>query len=31
MNAYTTKEYTAFYVRLPAGELELGLDCCATS
>ena len=26
MNAFTTKEYTAFYVRLLADDLELGLD-----
>lgn len=26
MNAYTTKEYTTFYVRLLAKDLELGLD-----
>jgi predicted Zn-dependent peptidase len=26
MNAFTTKEYTAFYVRLLAEEAELGLD-----
>ncbi|HVB05422.1 MAG TPA: pitrilysin family protein [Acidimicrobiales bacterium] len=26
MNAYTTKEYTAFYVRLLADDLHLGLD-----
>jgi predicted Zn-dependent peptidase len=26
MNAFTTKEYTAFYVRLTAEEAELGLD-----
>jgi predicted Zn-dependent peptidase len=26
MNAFTTKEYTAFYVRLLAEEVELGLD-----
>ena len=26
LNAFTTKEYTAFYVRLLAEELELGLD-----
>ena len=26
MNAYTTKEYTTFYVRLLAEHLELGLD-----
>jgi predicted Zn-dependent peptidase len=26
MNAFTTKEYTAFYVRLLADEAELGLD-----
>lgn len=25
MNAYTTKEYTAYYTRLPAGSTELGL------
>src|SRR6202000_244287 len=26
MNAFTTKEYTAFYVHLLAEDLELGLD-----
>ncbi|MHB1536381.1 MAG: M16 family metallopeptidase [Acidimicrobiales bacterium] len=26
MNAFTTKEYTAFYVRLLAADLDLGLD-----
>ncbi len=26
LNAYTTKEYTSFYVRLTADRLELGLD-----
>ncbi len=26
MNAYTTKEYTTFYLRLLADDLELGLD-----
>jgi predicted Zn-dependent peptidase len=26
MNAFTTKEYTAFYVRLLADEVDLGLD-----
>src|SRR5580658_3719211 len=26
MNAYTTKEYTTFYVRLLGKDLELGLD-----
>jgi predicted Zn-dependent peptidase len=26
MNAFTTQEYTAYYTRLPAGELVLGLD-----
>lgn len=26
MNAFTTKEYTAFYLRLLADDLELGLD-----
>ncbi len=26
MNAYTTKEYTTFYIRLLAEDLELGLD-----
>ncbi|MDP8987677.1 MAG: insulinase family protein [Actinomycetota bacterium] len=26
MNAYTTHEYTAYYTRLPAGQLVLGLD-----
>jgi predicted Zn-dependent peptidase len=26
MNAYTTKEYTAFYVRLLAEDLELGME-----
>lgn len=26
MNAFTTREYTAFYVRLLAADLELGLD-----
>jgi predicted Zn-dependent peptidase len=26
MNAYTTLEYTAFDTRLPAGQLDLGLD-----
>ncbi|MBW3548541.1 MAG: insulinase family protein [Actinobacteria bacterium] len=26
MNAYTTHEYTAYYTRLPAGQLTLGLD-----
>ena len=26
MNAFTTKEYTAFYVRLLADDLDLGLD-----
>jgi predicted Zn-dependent peptidase len=26
MNAYTTHEYTAYYTRLPAGYLSLGLD-----
>ena len=26
MNAFTTKEYTAFYVRLLADDHELGLD-----
>jgi predicted Zn-dependent peptidase len=31
MNAYTTLEYTAFDTRLPAGHLELGSTCCATS
>ena len=25
MNAFTTKEYTAYYTRLPAAQLELGL------
>ncbi len=29
MNAYTTKEYTAFYVRLLAEDLDLGLDVLA--
>jgi predicted Zn-dependent peptidase len=29
MNAFTTKEYTAFYVRLLAEDLELGLDILA--
>src|SRR5688500_12424591 len=26
MNAFTAQEYTAYYTRLPAGELVLGLD-----
>ena len=26
MNAFTTKEYTAYYTRLPAGSLELGIE-----
>jgi predicted Zn-dependent peptidase len=26
MNAFTAKEYTAFYCRLPAGELSLGVE-----
>lgn len=26
MNAFTAKEHTAYYARLPAGELALGLD-----
>ena len=26
MNAYTTKEYTAFYLRVPARHLELGIE-----
>lgn len=26
MNAFTAKEHTAYYARLPAGEIELGLD-----
>jgi len=26
LNAYTGHEHTAFYARLPAGELDLGLD-----
>jgi predicted Zn-dependent peptidase len=26
MNAFTAQEHTAYYTRLPAGELELGLD-----
>jgi len=26
MNAFTTKEYTAYYTRLPEGQLDLGLD-----
>ncbi|HEX9258744.1 MAG TPA: pitrilysin family protein [Acidimicrobiales bacterium] len=26
MNAFTTKEYTAYYTRLPADRLELGLE-----
>jgi len=26
MNAFTTKEHTAFYVRLLAGSVDLGLD-----
>ncbi|MHB8504378.1 MAG: M16 family metallopeptidase [Acidimicrobiales bacterium] len=26
LNAYTTKEYTSFYVRLTADQLDLGLD-----
>jgi predicted Zn-dependent peptidase len=26
MNAFTAQEHTAYYVRLPAGSLELGLD-----
>lgn len=26
MNAFTTKEYTAYYTRLPAGNLGLGVD-----
>jgi predicted Zn-dependent peptidase len=26
MNAFTTKEYTAYYTRLPASELSLGLE-----
>ena len=26
MNAYTTKEYTAFYLRVPARHLELGVE-----
>jgi len=26
MNAFTTKEYTAFYVRLLAGDIDLGLE-----
>ena len=26
MNAFTTKEYTAFYIRLLAEDLPLGLD-----
>ncbi|MEP6660498.1 MAG: pitrilysin family protein [Acidimicrobiales bacterium] len=26
MNAFTTKEYTAYYARLPAGELSLGIE-----
>ena len=26
MNAFTTKEYTAYYTRLPAGELTLAID-----
>lgn len=26
MNAFTTKEYTAYYARLPAGELTLAID-----
>jgi len=29
MNAFTTKEYTAFYVRLLADEVDLGLDILA--
>jgi predicted Zn-dependent peptidase len=29
MNAYTTKEYTAFYARLPNGHLDLGLELLA--
>jgi predicted Zn-dependent peptidase len=29
MNAYTTKEYTAFYTRLPMGHLDLGLELLA--
>src|SRR3954454_14722229 len=26
MNAFTTKEYTAYYTRLPASEVVLGLE-----
>ena len=26
MNAYTTKEYTAFYLRVPARHLDLGIE-----
>jgi predicted Zn-dependent peptidase len=26
MNAFTTKEYTAYYTRLPAGHLDLGVE-----
>jgi len=26
MNAFTSKEYTAYYTRLPAGHLEAGID-----
>lgn len=26
MNAFTTKEYTAYYTRLPAGRLDIGLS-----
>ncbi len=26
MNAFTTKEYTAYYTRLPASALDLGLE-----
>jgi predicted Zn-dependent peptidase len=29
MNAYSTKEYTAFYARLPHGHLDLGLEMLA--
>src|SRR6202020_2632164 len=29
MNAYTTKEYTTFYLRLLANDLPLGLDILA--
>ena len=29
MNAFTTREHTAYYTRLPVAELDFGLDLLA--